>query len=123
MIKDRVYFDTAKATIQARSFGLLNQVASILKDHAEVEHVVVEGHTDSRGSADYNRRLSQDRAGSVKAYLMKQGVEANRLDAKGYGPDRPVADNKTDKGRELNRRVEFVIVTEEKTQIKVLEVP
>ncbi len=123
VIKDRVYFDTAKATIQARSFGLLNQVASILKDHAEVEHVVVEGHTDSRGSADYNRRLSQDRAGSVKAYLMKQGVEANRLDAKGYGPDRPVADNKTDKGRELNRRVEFVIVTEEKTQIKVLEVP
>jgi outer membrane protein OmpA-like peptidoglycan-associated protein len=123
VIKDRVYFDTAKATIQARSFLLLDQVASILNEHTEVQGVVVEGHTDSRGAADYNRKLSQDRAESVKAYLTKKGVAASRLDAKGYGPDRPVADNKTDKGRELNRRVEFVIVTEEKTQIKAIEVP
>ncbi|MBL8918803.1 MAG: OmpA family protein [Myxococcaceae bacterium] len=123
VIKDRVYFDTAKATIQARSFPLLNQVATILKEHTEVQGVVVEGHTDSRGPAEYNRKLSQDRAESVKAYLVKQGVAGSRLDAKGYGPDRPVADNKTDKGRELNRRVEFVIVTEEKTQLKAIEVP
>ncbi len=123
VIKDRVYFDVAKATIQKRSFPLLDQVAKILKEHDEVRRVVVEGHTDSQGKADYNRKLSQGRAESVKAYLVKQGVGPERLEAKGYGPDRPIADNKAAAGRELNRRVEFVISTPEKSESKTIEVP
>lgn len=122
-IKESVYFDTAKASIQRRSFGLLDQVASVLKEHEELSGIVIEGHTDSQGSPDYNRKLSLERAESVKAYLVKAGVAEGRLQAKGFGPDRPVADNKTAKGRELNRRVAFVIVGDEKTQQKTIEVP
>lgn len=123
VIKDKVYFDTAKSNIQPRSFGLLDQVARVLTEHPEVAKVTVEGHTDSRGPADFNRALSQSRSESVKAYLVKKGVAAERLDAKGYGPDRPVADNATPAGREQNRRVEFVISTAEKVETKTLEAP
>ncbi|MEW6432681.1 MAG: OmpA family protein [Myxococcota bacterium] len=121
VIKDKVYFDTGKSKIQRRSFGLLNQVARILIEHPDVRRVVVEGHTDSRGAAEMNRKLSQDRAEAVKAYLVEHGVEATRLEAKGYGPDRPVADNGTAAGREQNRRVEFVIATEEKVETHPVE--
>ncbi|MBL8957334.1 MAG: OmpA family protein [Myxococcaceae bacterium] len=123
VIKDRVYFDTGKATIQARSNALLDQVAAVLQEHTEVQRVAVEGHTDSRGSAAFNTKLSQDRADAVRAYLVKKGVDPARVLAKGYGPDRPMADNATPAGRELNRRVEFVIVGEDKTETKTIEVP
>jgi outer membrane protein OmpA-like peptidoglycan-associated protein len=123
VIKDRVYFDTGKAVIQKRSFVLLDQVASILNEHPEVKKLVVEGHTDSKGKAEANRKLSQARAESVRARLVKQGVALERLDAIGYGPDRPVGDNKTAAGREQNRRVEFVIVAGEKSETKVIESP
>ncbi|MHB8877001.1 MAG: OmpA family protein [Myxococcaceae bacterium] len=123
VIKDRVYFNTAKATIQKRSFGLLDQVAAVLLEHPEVSRIIVEGHTDSQGKAATNRKLSQDRAESVRARLVKQGVGAARLEAKGYGPDRPVADNQTKAGREQNRRVEFVIATDEKADTRVIESP
>jgi outer membrane protein OmpA-like peptidoglycan-associated protein len=108
-IKEAVYFDTAKATIQSRSNALLDEVAQILKDNPQVTKVVVEGHTDSQGKAASNRKLSQARADAVKAYLVGKGVDAARLDAKGFGPDKPVASNKTKDGREKNRRVEFTI--------------
>jgi outer membrane protein OmpA-like peptidoglycan-associated protein len=123
VIKDKVYFDTGKSKIQPRSFPLLNQIARILIEHPDVKRVVVEGHTDSRGSAAANRTLSQARAEAVKTYLVQHGVEAARLDAKGYGPDRPVADNGTAAGREQNRRVEFVIATEEKVETHPVEAP
>ncbi len=110
VIKDKVYFATGKAAVLQRSFLLLGQVAAILKDHPEVEHVSVEGHTDSRGSHDANVKLSQARAESVVQWLVKNGVESGRLAAKGFGPDRPVETNETDKGREANRRVEFLIL-------------
>jgi outer membrane protein OmpA-like peptidoglycan-associated protein len=71
--------------------------------------VTIEGHTDNRGRAAANRKLSAARSRAVKAYLVNKGVEASRLDTKGYGPDRPAADNKTAAGREANRRVEFTI--------------
>jgi len=108
-LKETVYFDTGKATIQTRSYGLLDEVAQILKDNPQVAQVVVEGHTDNVGKAATNRKLSQARADSVKAYLVGRGVDAGRMDTKGFGPDRPVASNKTKEGREKNRRVEFVI--------------
>lgn len=110
VIKDKVYFDTNKATIQARSNALLDQIASILSSHSEIRAVQIEGHTDNTGDAAYNRTLSADRAKSVVDYLVKKGIAADRLKPVGFGPDRPAADNTTPKGREANRRVEFNIL-------------
>jgi OOP family OmpA-OmpF porin len=72
-------------------------------------HIRIEGHTDSRGSHAYNLRLSQARADSVKEYLVGKGISSDRMEAKGYGPDQPIDDNRTRAGRERNRRVEFMI--------------
>ncbi len=106
-ILDKVYFDTAKATIQKKSFPLLDQVAQVLVAHAELTRVQIEGHTDSQGKADKNKKLSQERADAVKAYLVKQGVDAARLTAVGFGQEKPAATNDTAEGRDANRRVEF----------------
>jgi outer membrane protein OmpA-like peptidoglycan-associated protein len=108
-LKEKVFFDTGKATIKPVSYGLLDEAAALLKAHPEVKRVTVEGHTDNRGAADFNTSLSQSRAEAVRTYLVGKGVEADRLDAKGFGPTRPIGDNKTAKGREENRRVEFTI--------------
>lgn len=110
VIKDKVYFDTGKATIQPRSFPLLEQIASVMKSHAEIKLLQVEGHTDSTGSAETNRKLSNDRANSVRDFLVSKGVETARLKPIGFGPDKPVDTNDTPAGRENNRRVEFNIV-------------
>ena len=107
-INDTIYFDFDKATIQPRSFPLLNQVARVILEHPEILSVSVEGHTDGQGSADYNRVLSQRRSEAVRAYLIGKGVAAERLEAKGYGEDRPIASNSTNAGRAANRRVEFI---------------
>jgi outer membrane protein OmpA-like peptidoglycan-associated protein len=115
-LKDAVYFDTARATIQSRSFKLLDQVAKILIQHPELEKVWIEGHTDSQGKAEQNRKLSQRRAEAVRDYLIKKGVAPERLVAQGFGPDRPIAENKTAKGRATNRRVEFLTTPREGAQ-------
>ncbi len=112
-IKDKVFFDTDKDTIKKKSFPLLDNVAAVLQAHPEIKKVRVEGHTDNVGPDAHNKDLSERRAKSVRKYLIDQGhVDAGRLDAAGYGPDRPIADNATDDGRAQNRRVEFVIVEE-----------
>jgi outer membrane protein OmpA-like peptidoglycan-associated protein len=108
-IMEAVFFDTGKATLQERSSGVLDDVATVLQAHPEVQKVVVGGHTDNTGSAKTNRKLSRDRAEAVKAYLVGKGIEAARLEAAGFGPDKPIASNKTKAGREKNRRVEFTI--------------
>ncbi|MGE0402318.1 MAG: OmpA family protein [Kofleriaceae bacterium] len=107
-IKQTVYFDTNKATIKRVSFPLLNEVAQALKDNPKIE-VEVQGHTDSQGNDNFNMKLSQNRANSVRAYLMKQGVDASRMTAVGYGENVMIADNRTAEGRAQNRRVEFII--------------
>ncbi len=109
-ILEKVYFDTAKATIKPRSFNLLGQVASILKAYGDITKVRIEGHTDSRGGDAYNKQLSDDRAKSVRQYLIDKGIAPDRLEAVGYGEERPIASNQTGQGREQNRRVEFRIV-------------
>ena len=109
-ILEKVYFDTGKASIQQRSFNLLNQVASIMKGHAEIARLRIEGHTDAQGSDEANLKLSSERAEAVLVYLIGQGVGPERLEAEGLGEGKPVDDNKTAKGRENNRRVEFNIV-------------
>ena len=107
-LKDKVYFDTSAATIQARSFPLLDQIAKVLNEHPEIVKLTVEGHTDDRGPVDFNRTLSQQRAESVAAYLVSKGVAKERIEAKGFGPDRPVQPNTTSEGRAANRRVDFL---------------
>jgi outer membrane protein OmpA-like peptidoglycan-associated protein len=108
-LKESVYFETSRATIKAVSLPLLDEVAQLLKAHPEVKRVTIEGHTDSTGDAAANLKLSEARAQAVKAYLVEKGVETSRLDARGYGASKPIADNATVKGRETNRRVDFTI--------------
>ncbi len=109
-IKDKVQFEFGKAELLEVSSPLLNDVAAMLKDNPQIESLQVEGHTDAIGSAAANRKLSTARAEAVREFLIKQGVAKNRLVAKGFGPDKPIAGNDTDVGREQNRRVEFNIL-------------
>jgi OmpA-OmpF porin, OOP family len=101
-----IFFDMNSDKILAKSFSSLNEVAVILKSNPTLR-LSIDGHTDNVGRPAYNLALSQKRAEAVKAYLESQGVEAVRLTAKGYGQERPVADNKTAAGKAENRRVEL----------------
>ena len=109
-IMEPVFFATNKDTILKKSFPVLNYVTDALKASPFIKKVEVGGHTDDRGKPEYNRDLSGRRANSVVKYLVDHGIPAEKLSAKGYGPDKPIADNKDNKGRERNRRVEFVIL-------------
>jgi OmpA-OmpF porin, OOP family len=110
IILEQVQFDTSKATIKKVSDALLDEVAGVLKEHPEIGKIEVQGHTDNRGAAKTNDKLSQDRADSVKKALVKRGVDDARLSTKGYGQNVPIADNTTEEGRQKNRRVQFKIV-------------
>jgi len=112
IIKEKVFFDTGRATILKKSNGLLDQVSSVLVAHPEITVVQVEGHTDNVGTPERNKTLSQDRANSVKSYLVKAGVEEKRLVPMGFGQEKPADINDTPAGRENNRRVEFNIVVQ-----------
>jgi len=107
-LKQTVYFDFNKATIKPVSFALLDEVAQAMKDNPKIK-VEVQGHTDSVGDDNYNLKLSQKRAESVRIYLIKKGIASDRMEPKGYGETVPIADNRTKEGRDQNRRVEFVI--------------
>lgn len=109
-ILQKVFFETNKAKILPRSFGLLNQVAAVLKAHSEINRLRVEGHTDDMGDDTANRVLSQKRAEEVKAYLATKGVATERLEAIGYGETRPLVPNQNNEARARNRRVEFRIL-------------
>jgi len=109
-IGDKVQFATGSSQILPVSFSLLDEVARMLTDNPQIELLQIEGHTDSTGTAAVNRKLSQQRAESVLTYLTSKGVTGGRMKAKGFGPDKPVADNTSDDGKEKNRRVEFNIV-------------
>jgi len=109
-ILDRVYFDTAKDTLQERSFGILRQVATTLKAHPEIRRVRVEGHTDNQGDPEMNVDLSERRARRVAEFLLGEGVPPDQLESRGYGAKVPIDSNKTTAGRANNRRVEFLIL-------------
>jgi len=107
----KIFFDTAKATIQPRSFALLDEVAEVFRARQTLR-VRIEGHTDSRGKRPLNLRLSQARADSVRARLIGLGIAGDRMESVGFGPDQPIETNRTAAGRERNRRVEFVITNQ-----------
>jgi outer membrane protein OmpA-like peptidoglycan-associated protein len=102
-----VNFDNNKATLRPDAKPALGEVVALLKADPGLK-LSVDGHTDNVGQAAANRQLSQDRAASVVKAIAAEGVEAGRLKARGWGADKPVADNRTDAGRAQNRRVELV---------------
>lgn len=102
-------FDVDRASIKTRGQEKLNLLARKLKETITTEKVEISGHTDSSGSDAYNQRLSERRAEAVKAYLVTQGVSADKMITVGYGESRPIASNKTSAGRTRNRRVEVKI--------------
>lgn len=107
VIHQRVYFEYNRAVIRDRSFPILNTVAQVMRDFPDIS-LEIQGHTDDRGSDDYNLRLSGERAESVRTYLTQRGVVGTRMTARGYGETRPIDTNRTAAGRAANRRVEFV---------------
>jgi outer membrane protein OmpA-like peptidoglycan-associated protein len=109
-ILERVHFDTNRASIKRRSHSVLEQVAAVLEANPDIRLMRVQGHTDARGAEQSNLELSQQRAVSVKEFLIERGVDARRLSARGYGESHPIADNETKEGRAQNRRVEFHII-------------
>ncbi|MFT7583420.1 MAG: outer membrane protein OmpA-like peptidoglycan-associated protein [Myxococcota bacterium] len=119
-IGEKVQFKTAKAKILPQSFGLLNQVADVMQIIPEYEYISVEGHTDSRGSARYNKKLSQRRAKSVREYLLGRGIPNDKLRAFGFGEERPIAPNDTKDNLAKNRRVEFNVIGANCTKKKVV---
>jgi OOP family OmpA-OmpF porin len=113
-INEQVEFDTGTAKIRGSSDALLDEVAAILKAHVEIVRLEVAGYTDNQGARAMNRQLSQARADAVKKALVGRGIDRLRLAAKGYGEERPIADNATEEGRTKNRRVQFVILDKKK---------
>ncbi|HZP42261.1 MAG TPA: OmpA family protein [Candidatus Binatia bacterium] len=102
------YFDFDKAEIKAHDGrGVLDEIVKTMRDNPSLR-VVVEGHTDAIGSDAYNQRLSERRANAVKRYLVAQGIDASRIDTRGFGKSKPVADNGTAAGRAKNRRAEII---------------
>jgi len=104
-----VHFDFGKATLREESFKQLDELYEYLK-WKETCKVEIAGHTDNVGADNENLFLSQKRAETVKAWLVKKGIQPARIIAKGYGANRPVADNTTEEGRQQNRRTEVIIL-------------
>jgi OOP family OmpA-OmpF porin len=105
---DNLNFESGKSKIIPSSYNSLNELAEYLTGNVKLNIEIV-GHTDSQGDEVYNQKLSLSRANSVANYLIDKGVNKGRIKTLGLGETDPIADNTTAKGRELNRRVEFII--------------
>lgn len=110
-VLQEVQFAFDRADLLPPAFPILNEVVRLLKVNPDIVLVSIEGHTDDLGSHEHNDELSAARARSVMVYLVKRGIAPNRLESKGFGKRKPIADNQTAEGRQKNRRVEFHIVT------------
>ncbi|MCB0272670.1 MAG: OmpA family protein [Bdellovibrionales bacterium] len=109
-ISEKIQFEIGKAMLTFNSQKIVEEIASVMLRHKEIELVEIAGHTDNVGDATYNLKLSQERADAVKAELTKLGIDEARLRSVGYGEDFPIADNETEEGKYQNRRVEFRIL-------------
>ncbi len=122
-IKQQIQFATGSAKIVGNiSFEIIRQVNEVLKANPELK-VVIEGHTDNRGNAEFNRKLSDQRAKAIMKKLIQDGVDPNRLSAIGYGKTKPIKSNNTAAGRAANRRVEFKIVDEDAPNAPAQDIP
>jgi outer membrane protein OmpA-like peptidoglycan-associated protein len=101
-----IHFDFDKAHLKTGSEKVLSEIVKLMVQNSGLR-VEIQGHTDSTGNREYNLKLSERRAQTVKSYLMLYGVAEDRITVRGYGPDVPVASNDTEEGKALNRRVEL----------------
>ena len=109
IVLNNIFFDFNKATLRTESVAELDRLNKLMTDTPSLK-IEISGHTDNVGSASYNQKLSESRAKAVVDYLEKKGVDPSRMEFKGYGFEQPVASNKTEKGRQQNRRTEFKIL-------------
>jgi outer membrane protein OmpA-like peptidoglycan-associated protein len=109
VIIDNIYFNFDKTTLKEASFPELNRLTDLLNQNPGIKIEVI-GHTDSKGSDDYNLTLSEGRAQAVMEYLLEKGIAKDRMASKGLGEESPISSNNTEEGRAENRRVEFTIV-------------
>jgi OOP family OmpA-OmpF porin len=107
-----INFRRNSADIKASSFPLLKEAVKVFKEYPALR-IEISGHTSTDGRREFNMKLSQKRAESVKAFLVSAGIEENRISTIGYGPDRPIAENDTKEGQEKNRRIEFRLLGSE----------
>lgn len=107
-----ILFDVNKSVVKTQAEFILDNIAKIMNENDDF-NFIIEGHTDNTGVAEHNLQLSQERADAIKAYLIRKGVKAKRLEAKGYGQTRPIESNDIERGREINRRVEINVAKEE----------
>ena len=110
VLSDTIYFDVGKATIKTQSHAILDEVAATLKAQKKIALVEIQVHTDARGSDTFNLEMSQKRAQAVYTYLVRKGVPAKRLRAKGYGETQPLDKAANEAAWAKNRRTVFVIV-------------
>lgn len=106
-----VHFDTGKATLRPESYPALNDLVEVMKMKKKMV-VEIAGHTDNVGDDAANMKLSQERAETVRSYLIGKGISGDRVTAKGYGETQPTASNDTDEGKQKNRRTEVRIIKE-----------
>ncbi len=107
IIANGIRFDVNKATIRPESMGIINEIYDLMSEHSDITFSV-EGHTDSDGNAEFNQKLSEDRAEAVLNQLVSMGIQEDRLDSKGFGETKPIDNNSMAEGKANNRRVEFV---------------
>jgi OOP family OmpA-OmpF porin len=105
-----ITFKTNSANLTKKSYDVLDRAVQVLSDYPDTR-IEISGHTDNVGKDEYNKELSQKRADAVKEYFVNKGIRTERLTAIGYGPEKPIADNKTKAGKAKNRRTEFKLVT------------
>lgn len=108
VLKNDILFDVDSSALRSASRDTLSEMSEVFRRYDDTK-ISVEGHADSTGSSDYNERLSVRRAGSVRDYLVQQGVGSTRISAIGYGESQPRSTNDTSEGRQLNRRVEVQV--------------
>ena len=118
-INEKIQFALDKSEILPVSFGLLDELAKVIRDNPHVKKISIEGHASDEGDEQYNLTLSKARAEAVRLYLVNKGIAAERLSSTGHGEAKPLVANDSEANREKNRRVEFHITKQEVTKEKV----
>jgi outer membrane protein OmpA-like peptidoglycan-associated protein len=112
---DNIFFDFDKTTLRAESYPALDEVVELMEQNPTLR-IEIAGHTDEKGSEEYNKNLSQGRAEAVVAYIVGNFIDSNRIVAKGYGEGKPQVTNNSEANRQINRRVEFTILENKHAQ-------